>query len=476
MHPVLRRLLLVASLAALDARPVAQGGGFLAHDLFLQSPVVQSLAPDGAALVRIDPTTGAAALQLELYGAPNAIGAACFDPYRQRILLCGRRGSVLDPQQAWLVDAAGNVRDLGFGGVSWHAMAPTGDGRIYFHDITGVGLPFRYLDGAGVLRTLMDPTGQQPWSENGVDVRCLAYDAGTNALFQASTYGSPCPGGNDNKVNVRRLPLSADGSRVVGPVACVQFEVSPSGEGPTGWSRGPGGQLVLIVDTNANALEPRMLLLDPATLAFSVFASNNNTWSAATTGGSWSSALDKCLIVDTSDNVLRAFSQGEADAGQVIVPTYPISELLGGGEFVTLFEIPFSDCEGAWLPYGTGLGGAGGFVPTLSGAGCPTPGGALEVKLGSAVGGAIGTLFVGLASAELPFKGGHFLVDAIVLPVGLLLGGAPGTAGAGSADLPAQLPNEPLLSGLSLFLQAGFADAGAPHGVSLTNGLELELR
>jgi Tol biopolymer transport system component len=134
-------------------------------------------------------------------------------------------------------------------------------------------------------------------------------------------------------------------------------------------------------------------------------------------------------------------------------------------------------CNGAggWTAYGAGLAGAGGFVPALLGAGCPTPGAVVTLSLEKVVGGAGGTLFVGLGPAALPFKGGSLLVAPIVLQALIGVGGTPGAAGAGALTLPALLPSDPLLSGVSLFLQAGFSDGAAVHDVSLTQGLQLSI-
>ena len=52
---------------------------------------------------------------------------------------------------------------------------------------------------------------------------------------------------------------------------------------------------------------------------------------------------------------------------------------------------------------------------------------------------------------------------------------AAGVPGDGSVTLTAPLPSNPLLQGSVIVLQAGFQDAGAVHGVSLTQGLRMEI-
>jgi len=365
---------------------------------------------------------------------------------------------------------------------SYAGFAPTGDGRIYMHDMTPQGTlhPFVYLDATGALNTLLDSTGTVPFLIDGqgnFDVREILWDAGTNALFVASNTGGACQGGASDKVNVHKLPLSADGTRVAGPVSCAQFEVSTSGETPTGLSRGPAGSLLLVVDTNSNNQEPRMVLVDPATVAMSAFASNGSyTGAAATNAGTWSSTLSKAVILDTLTDELREYGAGETGNGTVLVPTgVPVSAGGSSGETATLIEIPASTCKGGWIAYGAGLAGKGGFVPRLSGAGCDNIGGSITITLDHAVGSANATLFIGLSKTSVPFKGGSFLVGNVLLSLGLGLGGPPGVAGAGALTLPAALPNDPLLQGVSVFLQAGSQDPAAVKGVSLTQGLELEI-
>jgi Tol biopolymer transport system component len=168
-----------------------------------------------------------------------------------------------------------------------------------------------------------------------------------------------------------------------------------------------------------------------------------------------------------------------AGDGSAVAWESPATNLVPGdtnGHY-DIFVRDAGGCSGAggWLGYGAGLAGAGGFVPVLFGDGCPTPGALVTLHLEQVVGGASGTLFVGLGPAALPFKGGSLLVSPIVLQALLGVGGAPGAAGAGGLVLPALIPANPLLSGTSLFLQAGFADGAAVQDVSLTQGLQLTI-
>ena len=129
---------------------------------------------------------------------------------------------------------------------------------------------------------------------------------------------------------------------------------------------------------------------------------------------------------------------------------------------------------GYLLPYGAGLAGSGGHVPRLSGTGSTNLGDDASLAVEGGLGAAPGWLFVGLASAALPLKGGTLLVDpAGALLVSLPLSGPAGVPGAGSAQLDVTLPTDPALSGAAAFLQAGWSDPGAAAGLSLSNALEL---
>jgi hypothetical protein len=471
--------LLIAVLLSTPA--LAQGGGFVAGDEFLYSPAITDISSTGGALVQIDLAGGTDAILVDVVLTFASPGAMAFDPYRQRVIFFATVAPST-PFRLWATDSAGALTDLGLVSGSYHAFAPTGDGRIYMHDTTPLGNthPFVYLDAAGTLNTLLDSTGTVPFLIDGLgnfDVREMLWDAGTNALFVASNTTGACQGGASDKVNIHKLPLSADGTRVVGPVGCAQFEVSSSGETPTGLSRGPAGSLLLVVDTNSNNQEPRMVLVDPVTLAMSAFASNGSyTGAAATNAGTWSSTLNKAVILDTFTDELREYAAGETGNGTVLLPTgVPVSAGGSSGETATLIEVPASSCKGGWIAYGTGLAGKGGFVPRLYGTGCPNIGGSFTLTLDHMVGSANATLFIGLSKTSVPFKGGSFFVGNVLLSLGLGLGGPPAVAGAGALTLPAALPNDPLLQGVSVFLQAGSQDAAAVKGVSLTQGLELEI-
>jgi hypothetical protein len=118
----------------------------------------------------------------------------------------------------------------------------------------------------------------------------------------------------------------------------------------------------------------------------------------------------------------------------------------------------------------------GGLVPVLRGCGCPSQELAPRLIFEDVVGGAVALVPVSLASASLPFYGGTLLVDPNTpLSLSLAMGGTPGVAGEGGQTLPAFLPNDPLLDGLSIHLRAVIPDAGASFGYALSAGLEMAI-
>jgi hypothetical protein len=463
---------------ALAAAASAQAGGFTPGDLWESN---DALAVQGAALIRIDPLTG---ITTAMHGSPfqNGFGGLAFDTYRHRLVW---RASVpeLPGQHTFLVDGAGQVSDTGITvQLQWFASA--GDGRIFGIENTGGPRYASWIDAANRVHRLLDPTGTVPYSLPAgpfTNTRGLAWDAATNALYACSFMD--CDNVQHQKIVMARLDLSVDGTRVLGPPTCASIDIT-SGfiEEPKGLSHLPDGNLLVacLAPDQVPAIPlASMLSFDPATMNFSTFALTGVKAPGdpyRVDDGVWSSALGSALILDTFTNTLRAFAPGSSGNGSKIVPTGPgVSGTGGSAEAEQITEISPAPCAGAWVPYSIGLKGKGGFVPTLIGAGCPVPGAALTLKIADVVGGAGGSLFVGLAPAAVPFKGGSFAVGALTLTAAIGVGGASGLAGAGTLDLPAALPANPLLTGLSVYMQGAFSDAAAVKGVSLTQGLQMEI-
>jgi len=348
-------LALALTLASTSAR--AQGGGFFAGDVYVASDAVHVLGGTGASLQRIVPLSGAVT---PLVGGFGQSGANClaFDPYRQRLIWRAAVGSIFSTH-VWLVDAAGTLTDTGLPtNTGW--FAPTGDGRIY---MSGGSNAFQWLDAANVTHTLLDATGLQPYKVDGVngyDLRGMVYSSASNSLILTSpnTCGSAAPG----DAIFRRVPLSADGTQVIGPADCASYDVmgptTTLGIGPKGLALLPDGRVLLTTDNNGglpNTVNlPRLLVLDPVAFTLAPFAFTGNYPTAhVVDAGVFTQSLGKALILDSFADDLRAWAEGEVGPGTEIPPVGGIVSSSGGSaEAVELAAIPASSCSGAWLPFG----------------------------------------------------------------------------------------------------------------------------
>jgi hypothetical protein len=456
-------------LALLSAPAHSQGGGFTANDLYVYGTIWTPASVNGIA--RVAPISGNTSLLTSFQQYLDHQGAMAFDPYRQRLLYVSYP-ALGDPYMvARLSDATGNTTTLPFLYSVWDGIAPVGDGRIYYHDASTSVSSFRWLDAANQVHILYQADGVTPWDMDGAytAIEDMTYVPAENALFIASSHdATKCPGQSNAIIHLRKVILSTDGKRVVN-VLCNEVEVNPNdGETSRGLALMTDGDLIL--GTHNGLYGPplprliRVRTADLSTANFALFGDDANL------GTAWSTALQRAIAQSHFNVSLNAYFEGQVDNGAPVPSTFQFP-----GQSTVIKEIPASDCKGGWIAYGSGLPGKGGFVPRLYGGGCPQIGDAFTLKIDQVVGGASGTLFLGLTTAAVPFKGGTFHVGALALTLAVGVGGAPGAAGAGTLTLPAALPADPLLQGLSIYLQAGFSDVTAVKKASLTQGLEMEI-
>lgn len=429
----------------------------------------------------LDPASGAFTELFTPAGAAPGTGdfgngCLAYDPHR-RMLLTMKKVAPSNHFGIHAMDGEGHLTELASLGPSAAAwcLSPAGDGRVYFLHSKSFGAlePIRWLDAQNALHTLLDAATGQPYVPPHPLLllnEAMTYEPQTNALFFATpgNVSTGCAGG-PTQLTVHRAPLSADGTKVVGPIGCIQIDVFGGISNPTGWSVLPGGDLLLATSGAVVSIDqPRLFEVDPFTLAFSTFASPGVSTTCA---GMWSEMQQKALVVDYSVEKLRSYAAGAGGLGS---PAVDLSIDVGQAS-AALVEIPLdAACPGDAVTYGAGLAGAGGFVPWISAFGCPDLGQPFTVAAGDAKGGASGVLAVGFNQAALPLFGGTLFLFPISSTLPFTAGGTTGAAGAGVFALPL-LFADPAFAGLTFYLQAAFLDAAAVQGVALTNGLRITL-
>jgi Tol biopolymer transport system component len=173
-------------------------------------------------------------------------------------------------------------------------------------------------------------------------------------------------------------------------------------------------------------------------------------------------------------NAQSRFPMPSAD-GRHIVFNSDASNLVPGDTNGVSDQFVFSDVWVTFKDYGSGLAGGGGFVPALHGTNGSSAAGGWSLRIDDVLGGATGALFVGFAPASVPLLGGNLLVSlgGPFLQVTLPVSGPWGLPGYGALDVPGA--DLSALVGLKVYLQFLAADPNAVKGVSMSNGLELDV-
>jgi hypothetical protein len=216
----------------------------------------------------------------------------------------------------------------------------------------------------------------------------------------------------------------------------------------------------------------KLISVDPWTLAISGWA-HPTQWDI--NGGCYSSRIGKAVILDDGTNELRTFAPGQNDAGTQLVCDVPLGDIQTGyspSESMWEIDVNGPGCFGSAIPFGAGLAGSNAIVPLLGVVGCPDVGSPFTISIDNVLGSAPGLLLAGPAPAAIPIVGGFLYVDPILQMEPFTVSGPLNNPGVGSFGLPIFV-TDPAVTGLVIFLQAGFVDPGAVQGFSLTNGLKL---
>lgn len=256
--------------------------------------------PTGPSIVEIDPATGNHTVLRVM--DPGSTPYITYDAWRDKIVV-----PELNAHQMSLVDSDGSriVVPLDF---RPRRLVAVGDGRIYGFDT--VAAPIRLIDENNQVSVVMEQDGVTPFDPPDVNINRLGWDQAENVLLLF---------GQTSTTHMVKLPLTAAGDQLAGPIEQISFDVSASSSAVVGASPGPGGRMMLVLDNNENTESPRMQLLDVSTMTLTAYASNGPyLGAAATNAGCYSPELDRAVVLDTFDNVLRTFSQGQVGDGAVL--------------------------------------------------------------------------------------------------------------------------------------------------------------
>lgn len=456
--------------AALLPTAAAQTGPWTDGELIVHSHIAGAFK-----ILRVVPETGATAVLASPQYPGGWSGLMAFDSFRGGLLA----NISLPPDNTflyrlWLISHDGTAAAMpGFSG-SLRALASTGDGRVFFirHNGAAQGPQnVEYFDASNQIQTLKATDGVTPFK---IEVEHLLYDAPTNALIGSSSAWWSATDCAASGCSVYRIPLSPSGTQVAGPVSCQSVTPLFANEEIMSLDHLPNGNVLVTVASGNVPSTSTLLSVNPLTLASSTWADPHQ---ADVDGGVWCARLGKAVIhaAWSSGFELWSLAQGASSTGTSLGTSLPVNGFSGYSPADTLFEVDLNGpgCDGFQLPYGVGLAGMQAYVPLLGIIGCPDIGNLFTISINNVVGGAPGVLFVGLAPASVPFKGGTFHVGSVAAQLPITVGGTPGAGGAGSLALPAVLSN-PILSGVNIYMQAGFSDAAAVKGVSLTNGLQVQ--
>ncbi|TAJ11278.1 MAG: hypothetical protein EPO68_14655 [Planctomycetota bacterium] len=457
------------SLFALAALPLAaQTGPFEDGELvvFTTKPGVGSFI-----MYRIDPATGNGATFFEP-GYPGGWSGMCaYDAFRGRFLA----NVSLAPDnpflyKLWSFASNGAAVSIpGFEGKSLRALAPTGDGRV-FYMLHGGAIstgPIQYLDASDGVHTLMDATGTAPFQ---FPLEHMLYHAPSNALIGSNSGWWANNDCSPTACSFFRVPLSADGTKVEGPITCNSY--ASNNQEIMAMDYLPGGKILATLADGAFSSHKKMITVDPLSLAIADWA---NPSTGDCNGGLWSSRIGKAIILDDSSNNLRAVTAGLSGTAPIIATSVNVGDGSSGySPSESLWEIDLNGpgCVGYGDQYGVGLAGKGAFVPILTLSGCPDLNKPIAVIATQVVGAAPGILALASTPASIPLLGGTLLVSPSAAMLSVFAAGPAGVAGAGQFTLPFTA-TDPSLVGAAVYLQAGFVDSQAIQGVSLSNGLQI---
>ena len=302
-----RRTAALGLLAATALSSVA-AAGFTSGDVYLVSASLPG--PGGTAIpgiFRYRPSDGSSGLWLNLTNGPFGIGAALpilgstYDPFRDRLLL-----PILGGTKVGVVDDAGNQSTIDLPSITATFLAPRGDGLVY---LVGAHHVY-YLDAGDVPHELLDGSLQP------IDLAAFGLASYSSTIYDAPSGSLIVAGPSAGGTRFARLPFDASGTHLAGRITAATVDLVPGQvEAAAGMSAGPGGSLFVTLDINANGTFTLLQTVNPVTFASAGFASTSGFFNAALTTGTWLPASGTGLVLDTFDDIIRAYPPGGSGVG-----------------------------------------------------------------------------------------------------------------------------------------------------------------
>ncbi len=486
----LRALLLTSTLlAAASSITAAQSGGFTPGELIFSIGGPQAPFPDGGTgIARIDPISGQINVVVDFFSGGTVTQGVAYDSFRDRVIFSGVPFNAA-PGGLWASDAQGVLQLLlANNSLQFSLLAPGSGGRIYYR-AGGVAFvpPLRYLDALNVEHSLLDSTGLAAYTPPWVNyASSMIYDATTNSLIVAipGQANSICSGVDFNYVTVHKLALSADGSRVIAPESCAQYQLSIFGSvnSPVGIGTMTNGHVLVCIDPNASGVVPVFLDVNPLTLNISQFAATGTTVSAKPMkNGTYSSVHNKGVCVDISTHVLRLYSAGEIGDGTVLSTSAPISP--AGNAPMSWCEVRPGQCGTNNLStYCVAKTSSHGCVPSIFTVGAPsmTISSGFTIQANSTEAGKPGLFFYSTTgTAATPFSGGILCLQPVIKRLSATTGSGTATcSGTLFLDFNAVLAtttNPALVAGANVYGQFWFRDPPATFGAGLSNAVKFHI-
>lgn len=466
--------------------PSVSAQNFSSGDLYIVSAALKSGGVHTAGISRTDPFTGTPVFVRKIY---NFFSNPVFDPYRGRLIVYSAP-TLTDPAGLWAYDANGTAVLLSSSSSlnGYNYLAVGTNGRIY---LSNAANKVMYLDAGNTLNNLLDSTGTTQFTFSTPPVtggHGLYYDSATHSLLTTWIGTNVCGSGLAASPYVGRISLQANETQVTGAetsaTLCVSLAGSDAGDvfEPNTFGPGPNGSVFLTLDNNAYIQCGRMVTINPLTLAVSTFATTSTYFGCpAADGGCYSSALNRGFILDTFNNILRAFTPGSVGAGTSFASGDLISSDLGSAEKTYILEIPFGAFTGL-TNYGVGTPGCEG-AQVMSANTAPVanvPNFYLTTTLCPP-----SSLGLILASDVPDVSGADWLNVGLVIHLDLLnstqliaLDGVSNALGFGASNLP--IPLDSSLIGQTFYTQSIWlwsgCNTGNPLNLSASNALALTIQ